>query len=150
MALVGSAGDFRSTVLSVAGYKPGQGKWARGLTFAAIAAIALYGWWGWRGFAINYTAVGRYLVPSLVVAAGLWLAYRLVHYPRFADFLIATEAEMNKVSWPSWRDVRTATIVVLALAALLAAFLFGVDWLWQRILLLINVLQYATRALGDG
>ncbi len=32
---------------------------------------------------------------------GLWLCFRLVNMPRFADFLIAVEAEMNKVSWPT-------------------------------------------------
>src|SRR2546430_6963945 len=36
-------------------------------------------------------------LPLLLAAASLWLAYRVVNYPTFADFLIATEAEMNKV-----------------------------------------------------
>ena len=30
-----------------------------------------------------------------------WLIFRLVQFPPFAEFLIATEAEMNKVSWTS-------------------------------------------------
>ena len=30
-----------------------------------------------------------------------WLIFRVVQFPPFAEFLIATEAEMNKVSWTS-------------------------------------------------
>ncbi len=33
----------------------------------------------------------------------LWLAWRVVNVPSFADFLIATEAELNKVSWTTRR-----------------------------------------------
>ena len=39
-----------------------------------------------------------------VLAFGLWLGYRIVNVPQFADFLIAVEAEMNKVSWPIIRS----------------------------------------------
>src|SRR5262249_57141861 len=35
-------------------------------------------------------------VPLILIAAGLWFSWRAVNYPVFADFLIATEAEMNK------------------------------------------------------
>ena len=49
-----------------------------------------------------------------VLAAGLgWLIFRLVQYPPFVDFLIATEAEMNKVSWTSRAELNRATAVVL-------------------------------------
>ena len=37
----------------------------------------------------------------MLLAAGLWASYRLVNVPAVADFLIAVEAEMNKVSWPT-------------------------------------------------
>ena len=41
---------------------------------------------------------GFYLwFPSVLLAAFVWAAYRLVNLPSFADFLIAVEAEMNKV-----------------------------------------------------
>src|SRR5207248_2889718 len=41
----------------------------------------------------------QFTVPLLLLAAGMWLAWRVVNLPMFADFLIATEAELNKVSW---------------------------------------------------
>ena len=41
-----------------------------------------------------------HLVVPLLLSAGLiWFAWRIVNWPTFADFLIATEAEINKVSW---------------------------------------------------
>ena len=48
--------------------------------------------------------------------------------------MIATEAEMNKVSWTSKDDLIRATTVVLTTVVLMAVFLFLVDTLWTFIL----------------
>jgi preprotein translocase subunit SecE len=45
----------------------------------------------------------------------LWLGFRIVNLPTFADFLIAVEAEMNKVSWPSRTELIRASMVVIIL-----------------------------------
>ena len=58
-----------------------------------------------------------------------WIIFRLVQFPPFVEFLIATEAEMNKVSWTSRDDLYRATTVVLSTVVLMAVFLFGVDCL---------------------
>jgi preprotein translocase SecE subunit len=73
-------------------------------------------------------------VPLLLMAATLWFAWRAVNYPTFADFLIATEAEINKVSWTSRKALIRDTIVVLVTLVLLTAFLFVVDLFWSGIL----------------
>jgi preprotein translocase SecE subunit len=67
-----------------------------------------------------------------MAAAGLWLSFRVVHLPVFADFLIATEAELNKVSWPVRKSVIQDTVVVLTTVLMLTVFLFLVDigWGW--------------------
>src|ERR1043166_2366629 len=39
------------------------------------------------------------LMPIVLGVLLMWVAWRVVNIPAFADFLIATEAEMNKVSW---------------------------------------------------
>jgi preprotein translocase subunit SecE len=65
-----------------------------------------------------------------------------MHYPPFVEFLIATEAEMNKVSWTSREDLYRATTVVLVTVTLVAVFLFGVDWLWSNLLQIIGVLKF--------
>ncbi len=73
-------------------------------------------------------------LPLLLAALSLWVAYRVVNLPVFADFLIATEAEVNKVSWPTRRSVIQDTIVVLVTVLLLTVFLFVVDLAWGWLL----------------
>src|SRR5207245_6636592 len=85
----------------------------------------------------------KFTVPLLLAVAALWLAWRLVNFPVFADFLIATEAELNKVSWTTRRRLVQDTIVVLTTMLLLTGFLFAMDSLWINILSWrwVNVLQ---------
>ncbi|MFO0929904.1 MAG: preprotein translocase subunit SecE [Gemmataceae bacterium] len=73
-------------------------------------------------------------LPLLIIAASLWLAWRLVNMPTFADFLIATEAELNKVSWTTQKRLVQDTVVVLVTVFLMSVFLFGMDWAWKEIL----------------
>ncbi|MCI0682719.1 MAG: preprotein translocase subunit SecE [Gemmataceae bacterium] len=73
-------------------------------------------------------------VPILLAVLTLWVAWRVVNWPVFADFLIATEAEMNKVSWTTRKRLVQDTIVVLVTVFLMTAFLFVVDILWIKIL----------------
>jgi len=48
--------------------------------------------------------------------------------------LIATEAEMNKVSWSTRRRLYQDTIVVLVTLAIMTLFLFVVDMFWGWLL----------------
>jgi preprotein translocase SecE subunit len=85
----------------------------------------------------------QYTVPLLVLAAGIWLAWRVVNLPVFADFLIATEAEINKVSWTTRKRLAQDTIVVLVTVVLMAGFLFTTDVVWKVLLgsKVVHVLQ---------
>jgi len=76
----------------------------------------------------------QYSSTILLAAACLWLAWRVVNIPSFADFLIATEAEMNKVSWSTRKRLIQDTIVVLVTVLLLTAFLLFVDLFWGWLL----------------
>jgi len=73
-------------------------------------------------------------LPIILAAAAFWISYRVVNWPMFADFLIATEAEVNKISWASRKSVIQDTVVVLSTVFLLTIFLFGVDLLWGALL----------------
>jgi preprotein translocase SecE subunit len=75
-----------------------------------------------------------YTVPLLLVALSVWLAWRVVNLPAFADFLIATEAELNKVSWTTRPRLIQDTIVVLVTVILLAGYLFLMDQTWRVVL----------------
>jgi preprotein translocase SecE subunit len=74
------------------------------------------------------------LMPIVLGVLLLWFAWRVVNIPAFADFLIATEAEMNKVSWTTRRRLFQDTIVVLTTVVILTAFLFALDVMWIKIL----------------
>ena len=88
----------------------------------------------------------QYTVPLLILAGSIWFAWRVVNLPAFADFLIATEAELNKVSWTTRKRLVQDTIVVLITVVLLAGFLFSADLVWKLILesKVIHVLQIDT------
>jgi len=76
----------------------------------------------------------KYTVPILLFALTVWVAYRAVNMPAFAEFLIATEAEMNKVSWSSRRRLAQDTVVVLVCTVFMALFLLFVDLFWGWLL----------------
>jgi len=84
-------------------------------------------------------------VPLLLIMLALWGSWRIVNLPAFADFLIATEAELNKVSWATQRRLVQDTIVVLITVVLLAGYLFVMDQTWRVILSWkpIGVLQFS-------
>ncbi len=122
-------------------YKRTQGKITRQVTFAAAFISIAMGCWqlklnlsfiGGRTQA-QYTLSG-YVIPAVLLAMGTWFLFRLVNYPRFADFLIAVEAEMSKVNWPSRRELFRASMVVLVTIFVLALVLFFYDMAWRVVL----------------
>ena len=54
--------------------------------------------------------------------------------PGVADFLIAVEAEMNKVSWPTRNELFRASMVVLIVIFSLGFMLAVYDIVWKLIL----------------
>jgi preprotein translocase subunit SecE len=70
---------------------------------------------------------------------GIWFGYRVVNYSAFADFLIAVEAEMNKVSWPTRKELWNASVVVMFVIFAMAAFLFLFDAIWTAIFEAIGI-----------
>jgi preprotein translocase SecE subunit len=76
----------------------------------------------------------HYTMPVVLAILLLWVSWRVVNWPVFTDFLIATEAEMNKVSWTSRKRLVQDTVVVLVTVALLTFFLFVIDLIWIRVL----------------
>ncbi len=101
----------------------------------------------WNAGCTESTTKAAQLRHTIPTAACSWPAVRrlgdlpnsIVEYPPFVEFLIATEAEMNKVSWTSRADLYRATTVVLVTVTLMSVFLFGVDWLWSSLLQFLGV-----------
>ena len=123
-------------------YKPNQGRIVRQLTALAIWVIVALGCWRMYGALRGAMEAGSYMIPAIpgvLLVAGLWIGYRLVNWPRFADFLIAVEAEMNKVTWPSKEELIRASIVVMFTIFFLAMSLFLFDVIWQFIFNFLGV-----------
>ncbi|MBH31928.1 MAG: preprotein translocase subunit SecE [Candidatus Marinimicrobia bacterium] len=56
---------------------------------------------------------------------------------KIKEFMNGVQFEMNKVSWPTWEELRGSTMVVLGLSLMLSVFLFIVDFFLSRI---VNVM----------
>ncbi len=131
--------DFLQELFRISIYKRTQGRIIRQVTFAGLAlAVALGCWRLNQTLGINTTTA--YLVPGLLAVAGFWIAYRIVNLPRFADFLIAVEAEMNKVSWPTRTELIRSSIVVLITMFVLAGVLLVFDAFWTWMFQTLKVL----------
>jgi preprotein translocase subunit SecE len=123
-------------------YKRSQGRLVR--QFTCLAIWIAFGLAAWRMFELRNFLFGNlpmwagFALPGIVLAAGLWIGYRIVNLPTFADFLIAVEAEMNKVSWPSRTELIRASMVVIVLMFGLTIVLFTYDfvlnWLLSQVL----------------
>lgn len=155
---------FLQELFHVGLYKRSQGRATRQVTFAAVAVALAAGLYqlhgilgtalvGWPGGWLAYLNLGRneaveaivrqgvrHGLPFALLLLGLWAAYRLVNLPSFADFLIAVEAEMNKVSWPTRAELYRSSIVVLVTIFALAAVLFVFDAFWKAIFTWLQVL----------
>jgi preprotein translocase subunit SecE len=45
--------------------------------------------------------------------------------------------EMKKVTWPSYEELKDSTMIVLVVCGVIAAFVFGVDWIVSGVLKVI-------------
>ena len=123
---------------------------ARQATFFALLAVAAVGAWTMSAGAtpefgayfvppgmrerVSPEVVAKYVLPMIVLAIGAWAAFRVVNVPRFAEFLISVENEMNKVSWPSRQELFRASLVVLVVIFLLTAILFVYDFVLKAVI----------------
>lgn len=125
-------------------YKPDEATKSRGGIAVLLGALLLYGvvslydylamdFWqddltkGMLGdeFPISPRVI-LCMVMMIAFAIGI---YATVNHKKAVDFLIATENEMQKVSWPSKSEVISNSIVVIICTIILAIYLGGVDYL---------------------
>ena len=125
-------------------YKRSQGRITRQVTFAALAvaiALGFFRLYQTLSSNIGNEALGiAFWLPGVLCLLGWWVSFRAVNMPGFTDFLIAVEAEMNKVSWPTRGELIRASLVVLICIIALAIILFAYDIIWQTIFRWLGVL----------
>jgi preprotein translocase subunit SecE len=133
---------FWVSFLSPTIYKRTQGKRVRQTTAGLIIVWTLYGCYTLaNGPLMDYSREVRLAIPAAVGLILSWMAYRAVNFPQFADFLIAVEVEMKKISWPSLQRCFRAGAVVIVTMFFMAAMLFLYDQLWMRFFVWIGVLK---------
>ena len=115
-------------------YKRSQGRIARQATFAVLAGSVVLGCWRLSYQLVQFGSLWQFLLPMALAAVGVWICFRAINFPQFADFLIAVEAEMNKVSWPTRDVLFRSTVVVMFTIFALAGILFLYDVIWKSLL----------------
>ena len=143
MSSKGAGASLIPELFRVGLYKPSQGRFVRQATFIAIALVAAFGCFSLSGGLLGSSEQPiRVGVPLGIWAVLAWIAFRVVNYPRFADFLISVESEIEKVVWPGRKQVLQSTIVVIVTMLFLGVFLFSVDIIWRWFFSLINFIEY--------
>jgi preprotein translocase subunit SecE len=142
MARAADDASFFAELTSPNLYKRNQGRLTRQLTAIAAALVFILGAWTLSNTVLSEAdRPVRLGLPIAISLLGVWVGFRVVNYPRFADFLISVEAEMDKVSWPDWPYLVRATGVVLGVMVLTAAYLFLWDTVWMWFFRLIGFLH---------
>lgn len=132
-------------------YKPESGRFARLSAFYLLVGLAFYGCYRltlvlerveslrreWisgeipiLGMPLNGSVT---IATTLFLGFGLWLFWFL-NRPKNAEFLIETEDELQKVTWPSFGETVDSSIVVILTVLFLAAFVMGVDILFGSVI----------------
>ena len=118
-------------------YKKGQGTRARLGSLIGLLIFVGYGCYS-LGDMLAARQIGRVNLSALSISygwgigagvfviLGLAIAY-LLNLPRVADFLIATEGELRKVSWPTRDDLMRQTIVVVIVMVVMLVVIFLFD-----------------------
>jgi preprotein translocase SecE subunit len=120
-------------------YKRGQGYYTRlysALTFFAIVVcgcLVLHG-----ELKVSDEVLVVTLVPAGVCVGFGLLIYWLVNKATVADFLIAAEGEIKKVSWSSRHEIIVSTFIVICVVMLVGALLGSVDvgfrWFFDEVI----------------
>ncbi len=139
----------------MAGYKKDQGRMVRMAVFWSAAVLLYYGCTSLRQelagrfketlgeplFAalptlpvLGTRLTGALLISLVLFGVSVFLLYRWLEKPKYADMLIETEAEMRKVVWPTPQEVFNSSLVVIVCVVFLMAFLAGADWLLARLI----------------
>ena len=136
-------------------YKKGQGVLVRRVAFWGLAVLILWGGQALYTFSINTFDFMKililedgpgYTLPVLnqkfnvafvicwaITIAALVGVHAALNRQRSADFLVDTDSELKKVTWPTWKEGWNSSIIVIVFVAFLTVFLVASDWGLSRI-----------------
>lgn len=108
------------------------------MLIVTVGAVALSG--KLDGYGPTRIPYLRYGIPTAVVLLVAIFLFRLINRPKTADFLIATESEMKKVSWSTRKEIVGSTKVVIVFTFILAAILASADLMFVALFSWLNVM----------
>lgn len=143
-------------------YKQGQGVLVRRAAFWVLAVLivwggqSLYTWLintfdfckklilesgpyldGWQIPVLEQRFDIGFLIAWGFVGFGLWFLHRCLNKQKAVDFLVDTDEELKKVTWPSWADAKNSSLIVLVFVVFLALYLWGSDVLLTKVFSLL-------------
>ena len=145
---------FKRLGAQMAYARPGLGRAVRLSAFGGLAGLTLFGAYAlymapsinsiwWQDIAGPATLFGKSLsLKPILFAAGAAFftvmsgVFLVLNREKSADFLIETEGEIKKVSWPARKEFVGSAMIVVLVVAIVSMFLHYVDaglsWLMQK------------------
>ena len=80
-------------------------------------------------------------IPATLLLVCSWIIFKILNVPKYADFMIATEGEMKKVSWSTKKEIITSTKVVIITVIILSITLAVIDQAFALLFHKIGVLK---------
>ncbi len=90
-------------------------------------------------FPVQYLQTG--IAATIMLVGAIFLYWYVGIARRPVEFLIASDGEMKKVNWTSYREVKGSTIVVIVATFLIAGILYLVDMGFSFLFSAIGVLE---------
>ena len=112
-------------------YKRGQGKNTRLGTGFGLFVILILGCIVLYEQLAETSILIQTLVPAGICVVFGWLIFWVMNKPSVADFLIAAEGEIKKVSWSSRKEIIASTTVVICVVIFMAVGLAVIDLLFN-------------------
>ena len=123
-------------------YRKTQGRWTRLGTVVGVGILVVVGaWYAWDQLA-GLSPVIQAGIPLVLMAACFYVLLRVINSKRPADFMIATEGEMKKVSWSSKKEIIGSTKVVIVVLLIMGAILALVDLAFRAFFRFVGVQQF--------
>lgn len=112
------------------------------LNAVGVVPDSYFGWWVYSYASFNIPVYDEFveitnglLLSLLLVGAAAYLVlYLFFRHPRIGEFMIETETEMVKVSWPSKQELRGSTIAVVIAVILLGLYLLLIDFVLNNVI----------------
>jgi len=86
--------------------------------------------WVWGAFG---TAPDDFLVTAIAAVVALIVGFALYRNDRVHGLAVEISAELKKVTWPTAKEVRAATLVVIGMAIIAALILGAFDFVWAQV-----------------